>query len=160
MWILLSIVGSAHFFQGKNVVFSHFFLGKSVNRRFVLVSGILYSQNIHCLRTIASSYCVSSIQQYRNHALTKFLMKSTLAAALCINTVFGNTMNIALNGQTFTATHDAADWRAPKVVTASGCATVVSSANATTGNSPHDSCTTIPGFAAKRGKHWARRQAR
>ena len=26
------------------------------------------------------------------------------AAALCINTVFGNTMNIALNGQTFTAT--------------------------------------------------------
>lgn len=27
-----------------------------------------------------------------------------LAAALCINIAFGNTMNIALNGQTFTAT--------------------------------------------------------
>ena len=62
-------------------------------------------------------------------------MKTLLpAAALCINTVFGNTMNIALNGQTFTATPDAADWRAPKVVAASGCATEVSSANATTGN--------------------------
>ena len=32
-------------------------------------------------------------------------MKALLpAAALCINIVFGNTMNIALNGQTFTAT--------------------------------------------------------
>lgn len=32
-------------------------------------------------------------------------MKTLLpTAALCINTVFGNTMNIALNGQTFTAT--------------------------------------------------------
>ena len=35
-------------------------------------------------------------------------MKALLpTAALCINTVFGNTMNIALNGQTFTATSDA-----------------------------------------------------
>ena len=32
-------------------------------------------------------------------------MKALLpAAALCINTVFGNTMNTILNGQTFTAT--------------------------------------------------------
>ena len=50
--------------------------------------------------------------------MTKPLMKSTLVAALCINTVFGNTMNTILNGQTFTVTHDAADWRAPKVVAA------------------------------------------
>jgi len=61
MWVLLSIVGSAHFFQGKNVVSAHFFLGKNVDGRFVLVSGILYSQNIHCLRTIAPPYCVHSI---------------------------------------------------------------------------------------------------
>lgn len=48
-------------------------------------------------------------------------MKTLLpAAALCINIAFGNTMNITLNGQTFTATHDAADWRAQKVVAASG----------------------------------------
>ncbi|MFC0036552.1 hypothetical protein [Cardiobacterium valvarum] len=50
-------------------------------------------------------------------------MKTLLLAALCINTVFGNTMNITLNGQTFTATladtPDDVDLRA-KVVTASG----------------------------------------
>jgi hypothetical protein len=85
MWVLLSIVGFAHFFQGKNVVLAHFFLGKSVSGRFVLVSGILNSQKIHCLRTIAPPYCASSIQQRRNHALTKILMKSTLAAALALN---------------------------------------------------------------------------
>ena len=51
-------------------------------------------------------------------------MKALLpTAALCINTVFGNTMNITLNCQTFTATlvytPDDVDLRA-KVVTASG----------------------------------------
>jgi hypothetical protein len=85
MWVLLSIVGSAHFFQGKNVVSAHFFLGKNVIWRFVLVSGILNSQKIHCLRTIAPPYCASSIQQHRNHSMTKILMKSTLAAALALN---------------------------------------------------------------------------